>query len=56
MTTHYFPTYAFLAVELGSAVLHVNYRGSTGFGQASVDSLLGNIGDHDVADMLQVGM
>ncbi|XP_058246617.1 S9 family peptidase [Hemibagrus wyckioides] len=37
--------------KLGFAVLMVNYRGSTGFGQDGVDSLLGNIGSQDVKDV-----
>uniref|UniRef100_A0A3B4E8A5 acylaminoacyl-peptidase n=1 Tax=Pygocentrus nattereri TaxID=42514 RepID=A0A3B4E8A5_PYGNA len=37
--------------KLGFAVLMVNYRGSTGFGQDSIDSLLGNIGSQDVRDV-----
>ncbi|XP_072537680.1 acylamino-acid-releasing enzyme isoform X2 [Salminus brasiliensis] len=37
--------------KLGYAVLMVNYRGSTGFGQDSVDSLLGNVGSQDVKDV-----
>ena len=41
MTTSYIASYAFLCLHLGAAVLHVNYRGSTGFGQDSIDSLLG---------------
>ena len=45
--------YAFLAVELGAAVLQVNYRGSTGFGRASIDSLPGCIGANDVQDCVQ---
>jgi acylaminoacyl-peptidase len=30
----------------------VNYRGSTGFGETALQSLPGNIGRHDVSDML----
>jgi acylaminoacyl-peptidase len=30
----------------------VNYRGSTGFGQDSIESLLGRIGTNDVHDMV----
>ncbi|XP_057686019.1 S9 family peptidase [Corythoichthys intestinalis] len=38
-------------VSLGFAVLMVNYRGSTGFGQDSILSLLGHIGSQDVKDV-----
>ncbi|XP_029575912.1 acylamino-acid-releasing enzyme-like [Salmo trutta] len=38
-------------VKLGFAVLMVNYRGSTGFGQDSILSLAGNIGSQDVKDV-----
>ncbi|XP_051509515.1 S9 family peptidase isoform X2 [Myxocyprinus asiaticus] len=38
-------------IKLGFAVLMVNYRGSTGFGQDSIESLLGNIGSQDVKDV-----
>ncbi|XP_021265632.1 acylamino-acid-releasing enzyme-like isoform X1 [Numida meleagris] len=37
--------------RLGFAVLLVNYRGSLGFGQDSVDSLPGNVGTQDVQDV-----
>uniref|UniRef100_A0A8C1T055 Acylamino-acid-releasing enzyme n=1 Tax=Cyprinus carpio TaxID=7962 RepID=A0A8C1T055_CYPCA len=37
--------------KLGFAVLMVNYRGSTGFGQDGIESLLGNIGNQDVKDV-----
>lgn len=33
-------------------VVLLNYRGSTGFGEASIQSLPGNIGTNDVADCL----
>ncbi len=52
MTTSYFHAYAFLAYSLGAAVLHVNYRGSPGFGQSGIHSLPGKIGTNDVADMM----
>ena len=39
-------------MALGAAILHVNYRGSTGFGQRSIDSLCGTIGTNDVSDMM----
>ncbi|XP_077574154.1 acylamino-acid-releasing enzyme [Stigmatopora nigra] len=38
-------------VSLGFAVLMVNYRGSTGFGQDSILSLIGRIGSQDVKDV-----
>ncbi|CAF4386306.1 unnamed protein product, partial [Adineta steineri] len=37
-------------IGLGFDLLIVNYRGSLGFGQASVDKLLGNISKTDVGD------
>nr|XP_043894480.1 acylamino-acid-releasing enzyme isoform X1 [Solea senegalensis] len=37
--------------RMGFAVLLVNYRGSLGFGQASVLSLPGRVGDQDVKDV-----
>ncbi|NXN24025.1 APEH enzyme, partial [Nycticryphes semicollaris] len=36
--------------QLGFAVLLVNYRGSLGFGQASISSLLSRVGEQDVVD------
>ena len=53
MSTSYVASYAYLACECKAAILHVNFRGSTGFGQASIDSLLGNIGSNDVADVVK---
>ncbi|GFR72890.1 acylamino-acid-releasing enzyme [Elysia marginata] len=38
-------------VRCGYAAVMVNYRGSLGFGQDSVDSLLGTIGTQDVRDV-----
>jgi acylaminoacyl-peptidase len=38
-------------VAMGTAVLLVNYRGSTGFGQDGVEYLLGRVGHSDVADV-----
>ncbi|XP_054904602.1 S9 family peptidase isoform X1 [Poeciliopsis prolifica] len=43
-------------VELGFAVLMVNYRGSTGFGQDSILSLIGQIGSQDVKDVQRAVM
>ncbi|XP_058498726.1 S9 family peptidase isoform X2 [Solea solea] len=37
--------------KLGFAVLMVNYRGSTGYGQDSILSLIGQIGSQDVKDV-----
>ncbi|XP_064401064.1 acylamino-acid-releasing enzyme-like isoform X2 [Halichondria panicea] len=36
---------------LGYTVLLVNYRGSCGFGQKNIDSLLGHVGTYDVRDV-----
>lgn len=44
------PSVAALA-SLGYAVLMVNYRGSTGYGQDGILSLIGNIGYQDVKDV-----
>ncbi|XP_032426727.1 LOW QUALITY PROTEIN: acylamino-acid-releasing enzyme [Xiphophorus hellerii] len=43
-------------VELGFAVLMVNYRGSTGFGQDSILSLIGQVGSQDVKDVQRAVM
>lgn len=51
MPTMFVPSYAFL-VSQGFAVLHVNFRGSTGFGTTALESLPGRIGTQDVADVL----
>ena len=53
MPTAFVPSYAYLSIALGAAVLHVNYRGSTGFGQRGIDSLCGSIGTNDVSDMMR---
>ena len=45
------PTLAWLASQ-GYAVLQLNYRGSTGFGQHALASLLGRAGRQDVDDCL----
>ncbi|KAH0814416.1 hypothetical protein GEV33_008374 [Tenebrio molitor] len=41
---------ATLFLSMGFAILFVNYRGSTGAGQDSVEFLLGKIGQSDVSD------
>ena len=51
MPTAFVPSYALLATQ-GYAVLHVNFRGSTGFGSAALESLPGRVGTQDVADVL----
>ncbi|XP_060833609.1 acylamino-acid-releasing enzyme-like isoform X2 [Rhopalosiphum padi] len=38
-------------IQIGFAVLFINYRGSIGLGKDYVESLLGNIGDADVKDV-----
>ena len=52
MSTSFFPTYGFLCNHGRYAILHVNFRGSTGFGQAALESLAGNIGSLDVLDVV----
>lgn len=47
----YFTPYTFL-VSVGYNVVLLNYRGSTGFGEASIQSLPGNIGTNDVEDCM----
>eukprot|EP00590_Aulacoseira_subarctica_P007588 CAMPEP_0172414434 /NCGR_PEP_ID=MMETSP1064-20121228/1091_1 /TAXON_ID=202472 /ORGANISM="Aulacoseira subarctica , Strain CCAP 1002/5" /LENGTH=787 /DNA_ID=CAMNT_0013151099 /DNA_START=276 /DNA_END=2639 /DNA_ORIENTATION=- len=47
----FMPTSFFLCLQGKYAVLLVNYRGSTGFGQASIDSLPGKAGARDVQDL-----
>ena len=53
LTTVFLPAYVFLSLSLSAAVLFVNYRGSTNFGQFGIDSLLGKIGTNDVQDVIQ---
>jgi acylaminoacyl-peptidase len=48
----FMPSYLFLCMQGKYAVLLVNYRGSTGFGQGSIEALLGKISQLDVQDLL----
>jgi len=50
-STTYIPEFAFLCAR-GYAILHVNYRGSTGFGKRALESLPGNVGKLDVDDVV----
>eukprot|EP00978_Attheya_sp_CCMP212_P026763 scaffold88590_cov53-Attheya_sp.AAC.2 len=50
--TTFIPSYAFLCGYGGYAILHVNYRGSAGFGQAALESLAGTAGSLDVEDVV----
>jgi len=52
----YMPSYAYLCQHGGYAILLVNYRGSTGFGQASIEALPSKIGDLDVKDVIAATM
>jgi acylaminoacyl-peptidase len=49
-TSWYSPGFAYLASHY--AVVFPNYRGSTGFGQTSLESLLTRIGEVDVQDVM----
>jgi acylaminoacyl-peptidase len=49
-STSYVPSYAYLCTHGKYAILHVNYRGSIGFGQDALESLAGDAGDLDVRD------
>ena len=51
MSTSYIPSYGYLCKH-GYAILHVNFRGSTGFGQAALESLAGTAGTLDVLDVV----
>lgn len=45
-----FSPHVAILFSLGYSILLINYRGSTGFGQNSIDSLPGKIGTNDVND------
>ena len=53
-STTFMPGYVFLSIALNTAILLVNYRGSTGFGQTLLDSLPGHVGDRDIADVVDL--
>jgi hypothetical protein len=53
-TTAFCPQYLYTGLMLGSCVCMINYRGSVGFGRASVESLLGTVGRNDVDDCAEV--
>jgi acylaminoacyl-peptidase len=48
----YAPGFAFLASHY--ALVFPNYRGSTGFGQDAIESLLTHIGENDVQDVMAI--
>eukprot|EP00897_Mesotaenium_endlicherianum_P009424 jgi/Mesen1/850/ME000112S11000 len=50
-STNFLMPYAYLCA-LGYSILHVNFRGSLGFGEEALQSLPRNIGRQDVADVL----
>ena len=52
MSTLFVPSYGYLCKHGRYAILHVNFRGSTGFGQAALESLAGNAGSLDVLDVV----
>jgi len=51
-STMFVPSYGFLCKHGRYAILHVNYRGSSGFGQAALESLAGCAGSLDVQDVV----
>jgi len=51
--TSYMPSYAYLCGHGGYAILLVNYHGSTGFGQDSLEALAGEAGTLDVKDVVK---
>ena len=51
-STSYIPSYSYLCQHGKYAILHVNYRGSSGFGQSALESLAGTAGSLDVKDVL----
>ncbi|XP_026449241.1 acylamino-acid-releasing enzyme 1-like [Papaver somniferum] len=51
VSTNYSKNHAFLSA-LGYSLLIVNYRGSLGFGEEALQSVLGKIGSQDVNDVL----
>ncbi|CAM9545926.1 unnamed protein product [Chrysoparadoxa australica] len=53
LPTSFIASYAYMCALQGYALLHVNFRGSTGFGNDFLNSLPGKIGTQDVADVLQ---
>ena len=55
MSTSYFPSYGYLCKH-GYALLHVNFCGSTGFGQAALESLAENAGSLDVLDVVAAAL
>lgn len=50
-STTYLPSYAYLCQHGRYAILHCNYRGSSGFGQDALESLAGIAGEADVEDV-----
>jgi acylaminoacyl-peptidase len=52
ITCAFYSSYAYLASQLNAAVLFVNFRGSTGYGEASIKSLPSHIGRNDVDDCM----
>jgi len=51
-STAYVPSYRYLCQQGGYAILHVNYRGSSGFGQDGIEALPGSCGTLDVKDVV----
>lgn len=50
-TYHSYCQYMDIPIPLVCFILSVNYRGSIGYGQDNILSLLGNVGSQDVKDV-----
>jgi acylaminoacyl-peptidase len=52
--TSFVPSYVYLCAHGGYAILLINFRGSTGYGQTALESLAGIAGTQDVQDVVDI--